>query len=446
MTCLPDINNRLITFCKLISLSLISTILFILIMELVFPKILHKLPLPFYLGLGKDYKILGQYHKKSVIPVDYIAIVGDSHALGSGDWYLQVVKKHKLTQGDYHSAHILYNKTGRDVLSFGALGSGSLRGLVLKPISYFKHFNLLRDFELKQPKEILVYFFEGNDLSDNLIDIYSHYRDNYDMARLYDHEYFKTFIEKEILSTDRIYRGEVPYKNWLFSRFLVESVGDNIYNEIKRGIKKFKRFLVESVGDNIYNEIKPGIKKFKQVSPNFSGKVSPTNSDIAKVGGKELPIPHSTQQPALNLNEEQTRQAIYVFEQSLKYMAGFFNESKVTIVYIPSPISVYKWASPTITIVGGTVTPVGVTPVVRVYQRSDEIFEQIKTIAEKYNHPLIDTRPLLRATALKEPVHGPRDWYHPNKKGYEAIAQGILENTSLLKRTLTVLEKAESTL
>ena len=406
-----------------LGLILISIILFILVMELVFPKILHKLPLPFYLGLGKDYKILGQYHKKSVIPVDYIAIVGDSHALGSGDWYLQVVKKHKLTQGDYHSAHILYNKTGRDVLSFGALGSGSLRGLVLKPISYFKHVNLLRDFELKQPKEILVYFFEGNDLSDNMIDIYNHYRDNYDMARLYDHEYFKTFIEKEILSTDRIYRGEVPYKNWLFSRFLVESVGDNIYNEIK-----------------------PGIKKFKQVSPNFSGKVSPNNSDMAKVGGKELPIPHSTQQPALNLNEEQTRQAIYVFEQSLKYMAEFFSESKITIVYIPSPIAVYKWASPTITIVGGTETPVGVTPVVRVYERSDEIFEQIKTIAEKYNHPLIDTRPLLRATALKEPVHGPRDWYHPNKKGYEAIAQGILENTSLLKRASTVLEKSENAL
>jgi hypothetical protein len=200
------------------------------------------------------------------------------------------------------------------------------------------------------------------------------------------------------------------------------------------------------VADNIYKEIKPGIKKFKEVSPNFSGKVSPTNSDIAKVGGKELPIPHSTQQPALNLNEEQTRQAIYVFEQSLKYMAEFFNESKITIVYIPSPIAVYKWASPTITIVGGTLSPVGVTPVVRVYQRSDEIFQQIKTIAEKYNHPLIDTRPLLRAAALKEPVHGPRDWYHPNKKGYEAIAQGVLENTSLLKRAVTVLEKSESAL
>jgi lysophospholipase L1-like esterase len=43
-------------------------------------------------------------------------------------------------------------------------------------------------------------------------------------------------------------------------------------------------------------------------------------------------------------------------------------------------------------------------------------------------------------------VHGPRDWYHPNKKGYEAIAQGILENTSLLKRASTVLEKSENAL
>ena len=110
---------------------------------------IYKLPLSIYLGLGKDYKILGQYHKKSVIPTDYIALVGDSHALGSGDWYLETVKKHKLTQGDYHSAHILFNETGRDVLSFGALGSGSLRGLVLKPISHFIYINSLRDFKLK---------------------------------------------------------------------------------------------------------------------------------------------------------------------------------------------------------------------------------------------------------------------------------------------------------
>ena len=405
-----------------LGLGLVSTILFVLVMELVFPKILHKLPLSIYLGLGKDYKILGQYHKKTVIPTDYIALFGDSHALGSGDWYLEAVKKHKLTQGDYHSAHILFNKTGRDVLSFGALGSGSLRGLVLAPISQFIHFNSLRDFKLKPPSEILVYFFEGNDLSDNLYDISTRFSVGYQMDRIYDPKYFKTFIEKEILGTDPIYTGNIPYKNWLFIRFLVESVGDNVYNEIRRGIKKAKKFAMALLA------VDPAEAEQRQVSPDFSGKVSIVDSDMALIDGKEFPIPYNSQQPGIHLNAEQTRQAIYVFEQSLRYMAEFFNESKITIIYIPSPISVYKWASSTVTLYLGRNI---VFPSSKIYQRSDEIFKSIQTISTKYNYPLVDTRPFLRTKALKEPVHGPRDWYHPNRRGYEAITEAILHNTSL---------------
>ena len=170
-----------------------------------------------------------------------------------------------------------------------------------------------------------------------------------------------------------------------------------------------------------------------RVSPVFSGMVSKTDSDMALIDGKEFPFPYTTQQPALNLTEEQTKQAYYVFEQSLRYMEDFFHESKITIVYIPSPISVYKWVSPTLTILapqGKLTFSSG-----KIYQRSDEIFKHIETIARKYNIPLIDTRPFLRAKALKEAVHGPRDWYHPNRKGYEAIARAILENTSFGKET-----------
>ena len=404
-----------------LGLCLVSTVFFVVTMELVFPKILHKLPLSIYLGLGKDYKILGQYHKKSVIPTDYIALVGDSHALGSGDWYLEAVRNHKLTQGDYHTAHILFNETGRDILSFGALGSGSLRGLVLKPISTFKYINSLRDFKLKQPKEILIYFYEGNDLSDNSGMIYHRFRPKYDMDQFYDPEYFKVFIEKELLEVDPIFTGEVLYKNLLFSRFLVESVSDNVYNELRRGINKLKKFILENSG--VITAYAIGI----QVSPDFSGKVSKSNSDLAVVGGMEFPFPRSTQHPALSMDKEKTMQAFYVFEQSLRYMADFFNQSKITIIYIPSPISVYKWVSPTVTIdIGLKLT----YPSAKIYQRSDEIFKHMETIARKYDYPLVDTQPSLRAIALKEPVHGPRDWFHPNQKGYEAIAQAILQNTA----------------
>jgi len=408
-----------------IGICFVSTTLFVLVMELVFPKILHKLPLSFYVSLGKDYKILGQYHKKSVIPTDYVALVGDSHALGSGDWYLEAVKKHKLTQGAYHSAHILFKETGRDILSFGALGSGSLRGLVLKPVSYFKYLNSLRGFKLEPPEEILVYFFEGNDLSDNAYAIHKTFSAGYDMGRLYDPEYFKTFIEKELLGTDPLYMGKVPFKNWLFSRFLVESVSDNVYNEVKRGINKLKIFFSRLL------ETTQAQAEGVRVSLDFSNNVSETNSDIALVDGKEFLFPHSTQQPGLNLNEEQNKQAFYVFEQSLRYMAGYFNGAKITIVYIPSPVSVYNWISPKITIL----VPRGklkFTPR-EIYQRSDKIFKHIEAVSRKYNFALIDTRLPLRSAALKEPVHGPRDWYHPNRKGYEVIAGEILKNTGFGK-------------
>ncbi len=377
--------------------------------------------------MGKDYKILGQYHKKTVIPTDYIALVGDSHALGSGDWYLEAVKKHKFTQGDYHSAHILFNKTGRDVLSFGSLGADSLRGLVLSPISHFKYFNSLRNFKLKQPKEILVYFYEGNDLSENALSIDTLFRSGYAMDRLYSPEYFKTFIEKEILGTDLLYTGKVPFKNWLFCRFLIESVGDNVYNEVNRGIKKLKKIFLRTLG------VASAEAEIIQVSPDFSGKVSIVDSDLALINGKEFAIPYHTQQPCLHLSAEQTKQGVYVFEQSLKYMAEFFNESKITLVYIPSPPSVYKWISPTVTFLMGKKITYSTA---KIYQRSDEIFQYIQTLSIKYNYPLIDTRPFLRTQALKEPLHGPRDWYHPNRKGYEAITEVILKNTSLGARKI----------
>ena len=174
------------------------------------------------------------------------------------------------------SVHILFNETGRDVLSFGTLGSGSLRRLVLKPISHFIYFNSLRDFKLKLPREILVYFFEGNDLSDNAYAIEKRFRVGYDMDRLYDPEYFKVFIEKEILGTDPLYTGEVPFKNWLFSRFLVESVGDNIYNELRRGIKKLKKFVMGLF------RVSPAEAEEIWVSPDFSGMVSKTDSGNSK--------------------------------------------------------------------------------------------------------------------------------------------------------------------
>ena len=78
------------------------------------------------------------------------------------------------------------------------------------------------------------------------------------------------------MGTDPLYTGEVPFKNWLFSRFLVESVGDNIYNELRRGIKKLKKFVMGLF------RVSPAEAEEIRVSPDFSGMVSKTDSGNSK--------------------------------------------------------------------------------------------------------------------------------------------------------------------
>ncbi len=402
-------KSPLKSFLVNISISIGSILIFMLAMELVFPHLLHKVPLSVYVGLDDGYKVLGQSTKKSVVPEDYIAIVGDSHALGTGDWFKQAVRKHKFTQGDYHSAHVLYNRIGRDIISYGALGSGSLRGLVSQPIAHFLHINSLRAFELEQPKMILVYFFEGNDLNDNVIDLQGQYKDILDMNSLYDTVAFKNFIQKQVLEKDPLYKADGPLKNFLFTRFLIESVGDNVVNEIKRGLKKFKKIFNKKIE-------KQG-KQEQQPSP-------PIHNDIALIGGKEFPVPLNSQHPAMTLTAEETKQAIYVFEQSLLFLADFFNESSISVVYIPSPLSSYQWVSPTVSIQTGK--GLAIFDSSSIHERSQEICLKIEGIARKHKFGFADTRKFFREAAANGPIHGPKDWLHPNEKGYRALAEGII--------------------
>jgi hypothetical protein len=403
------LKKKLKSFLVNISISIGTVVVFILAIEVIFPHLLHKVPLSIYVGLDDGYKVLGQSTKRSVVPKDYIAIVGDSHALGTGDWFKQTVRKHKFTQGDYHSAHVLYNRIGRDIISYGALGSGSLRGLVSQPIAHFEHINSLRQFELEQPKIILVYFFEGNDLNDNVIDLQGQYRAILEKISLYDTAAFENFIQKQVLEKDPLYNADGPLKNFLFTRFLIESVGDNVANEIKRGLKKIKKVFS---------------KKIEEQSEKSQPQSASNHNDRALIGGREFPVPLNSQHPAMTLTAQETRQAIYVFEQSLLFLAKYFNESAIAVVYIPSPLSSYQWASPTVTIQTGK-GPVTFESA-SIHERSQEICLEIEAIARKHKFDFADTRPFFRSAALKEPIHGPQDWLHPNEKGYRALAEGVL--------------------
>ena len=143
---------------------LVGPIAIVILLELAFPYFLHKVPLYLHAAIDPDLLGLAQSSKRTLIPDDYILVLGDSNAVGAGDWYMDSVKNRRNIYPDYSAAHLIYKKTGIDVMSFGQGGAGSFEGIWEEPITKFLHINSTKNYNLSFPKYILVFFYEGNDI------------------------------------------------------------------------------------------------------------------------------------------------------------------------------------------------------------------------------------------------------------------------------------------
>ena len=153
---------------KNLILLLASTFLIMALGEWLFPKFIGKLPLRLYGLIDKDLRVLAQSSKKNQLPKDYIALTGDSYAVGTGDWLNEVLGKNFWDSPDYSAAHLIHKKTGIDVVSFGRAGAGSFDGIWLEPVTQFLYINSVRGYKLSPPKNFLIFFYEGNDVYDNI--------------------------------------------------------------------------------------------------------------------------------------------------------------------------------------------------------------------------------------------------------------------------------------
>lgn len=401
-----------------------SFLLVVMGMELLFPRILNKIPLSMDPGLDEGLRIFSQNSKKSVVPENYIALLGDSYAQGFGDWLKEEMGKnrYRLTSFDYHSAHVLYRKTGRDVVSFGEGGSGSLGGIAVKPVSRFLYLNSLSGFTLEKPERILVYFYEGNDLDNNIRDIQSQYSGKYKENVLYDPDSFQRFIQ-DLVERSPLLEEFFPLKNLLFTRFILQGI-KNTGEELERGTKRFNNFIKKATGE-AEGPPAPLPPPVAEDSPLEAPPPSQEIKNMVRVGGKEMLIPDLLQGPGMELTEEETRLALYVLDQSLFYLKNFFEGVPVGIVYIPSPLSSYPLASPMVSVQSYAKRRDSFDSAL-VGPRSQEICERVEAMAAAGNMGFLDARKFIRKAAREQLLHGPRDWKHVNKIGYHVLTEGIL--------------------
>jgi len=386
-------KNNLINW--ILTLTMFSITL--LVVEYVIENyLINVMPLKFQFSLPAALSVLSQSSKHGRIPQDYIAIVGDSYAQGKGDWLLNI---NSNANGSFHSAHVLNKLIAKDVISFGKSGASNIEGWVREPIAKYQFINKKIDDTFSKPSIVLAYFYAGNDLTENVIQIKQSFIPQYGEAGLSNSSLWQEFFKKEIAQ-----RRVAPYTNnlgntgWLFS---------SIFKIIKNEFKS-----------------KDSNKEFDVFSKSPIGKIN-----RVWVQGVEVNIPDGLQSPSLELNSSETELGFLAFTYSLQYLKNFFDDSRVVVVYIPSVLESYRHVSDEIKISSIETSHEklqrDIYSTSELSTRSNELADRVKSIAVAQGLGFIDTRPQIMAASAQKIIHGPKDWRHFNREGYEALAQSI---------------------
>ena len=399
-------------------------ILCLLLGELLFPFFLSKIPLKLHGYVDRGLLALVQSSKKSVIPKNYNAIFGDSYAAGVGEW-LNKERANSYFNPDYGPAHVLHNKLGKDVVSFGSGGTGSIEGLVSLPIAQLEAINSYLAFNLDKPKQILAFFFEGNDIEDNLRDLDRFFKPKYDMSKVYEKEYFQEFLKNEIAKnhplTEKTENATI-YKNLIFSKFLGRGVLDLFSGILSEENSYEKKWEILTEKEKLYqldlNNIKSDLLADRHKLIN-----------IALVDNKKWVFNNRNMGAQTHISGEKIRLGVYVFEQSLMFMHQYFSNSNINIVYLPSTLSSYRLLTAEesgLKKFGGIRTDYNLR-LLTIRQRSEFICNQIERIAKKNKFGFLDAGKYIRRKTKTEILHGSIDQDHFNKKGYTVLSEAIIE-------------------
>jgi len=333
--------------------------------------------------------VLLQTSKSGSVPRDYIAILGDSYAEGLGDALLS--QGGNAARG-FDAAHVVHDRTGRDVVSFGRGGSSSAEGLVRQPARTLGGSRCLLFPTLADPSRIFAYFYEGNDIQDNV-----------------------RFAARVAASAGKADAAAIDA--YLSGRYAAFHVWEcNLY--LGDVVSRMIRF--------IYQHDYLGIDPLGREGP---------GGNILRLDEQEVDAPAPLEGPALEVGDDDIHTGIEVFDRSLAWLRARFPDVPITVVYIPAPLSIYR-------LTGARYVyafepredgKVGSTTPAQIEASSDRICDLVRHVAERRSVAFVDARPALRAAAQNVLIHGPADWRHLNADGYRALGALLAQQVEPLK-------------
>ena len=213
------------------------------------------------------------------------------------------------------------------------------------------------------------------------------------------------------------------WKNMLFTRSIVHGTS-NLAEEWGLSNKKPKN-------KGLYNKVMP---EGKGASALIDGRDVQLN--LTMMNGKKVGLPtHLQGPPSFGLNSKERSAGskdnlielgVYVFEQSLLRLASFFPRVKIKIIYIPSPVSSYKMVSSHIHF-RGFMQDIDVMETIEIKKRHIKLCNSIKRLAKIHNFSFVNSTKSLKKATSTGFVHGPIDWDHFNKRGYQVLSEDLAE-------------------
>ncbi|HQQ63750.1 MAG TPA: hypothetical protein PLF22_09280 [Pseudomonadales bacterium] len=348
-----------------------------------------------------------QSSKRGFFPEDYIALAGDSYAMGMGDEMMSGPERYRPR---FHSAHILQDMTGKDVISYGFPGSGSIRGLISNLIGGQQYIRKMFDENFPPPRWVLLYFYEGNDLSENWMYFDKTFPQAYAGQDYDDVQVFDRYVQDVALGRHHLYQAAnaATFRDRLFFwKYTYRFFAENILK------KKFYRKKYPDEFGLIY--LPPDVWTPRVVT-------DPVNK--ALVAGKVQSLPDNLQGPSLDLSPEQLQHAVGTFSKSLDYARRHFPETRFAVIYIPSVLSVYSIAGDKIHAQNYFGTG-NIFDKKQLEERHNWIRGQIALACTVQQVPFIDTTDDLRKAGTQALIHGPKDWNHLSKQGYDVLGESV---------------------
>jgi hypothetical protein len=390
-----------------------------LALELAFVPLLHYLPRKLDVYLDPALRPLASSSKRATLPRDYVALVGDSNAQGRGDWLLE---SDANRNGPYASAHVLHERSGRDVISWGRGGAGFVSGWVAFPELSWRALQASRRTAIAPPDLLIAYFYEGNDLEDTLGELLTlttlddpslaAYTDPggalrlalrdpanpYGLAlrnaSLRDPRYFDMLVEERYLPRLESQVGR-PAAGWGPALYFPRFVGALLVGETAR--------------------LRGHAPTWDWDGRGYTGK------NRVRVGEQLLEVPAPLQSPGVELSQDEVDVSLHTADLALDMLAAAFPRAALCLLRVPSPASLYEFADPEVSVQELRGERLASRDEIRA--RADDLGRRASDIALRHGARFVDALPPLREAARRELIHGPRDWRHLNRVGQTVLGE-----------------------